>query len=439
MRTHTEGLLELLGFDADFDAKVSGNKLEMTMKRLSQAIITGRVLMTEDAQAELEAEVKSGLCEVAFFADGTLERRCIVEALQLEQGKGHFLLQVGSWTEDKGYKANPVLPGGKRYSSITSEEYIEDFFKTKLGWIPFDKEITGTSKRVYVEKSEKFGMETKYTKATHYAILGDRMPVQLKSVNLQLNLAYGDKPPSAFSTLPIYAVITSSKDVKLYGWLPPDLFEARESKENKENMKKWIMGGKEHLERMLEGFELLQLRSWSRKYRNLALDIPLPDVDVPAGGFIESGFNGPRRGSFSFDDDAQTDWYGRRPSIASDDSANDKGGGRRLARRGSFTLDDDAAPKIFQQAQAAQAATQGRRRSVTEGAAQVQGRRRSFQGAVSAVIADEGFASQGRRRSVSGAENNTSQDRRRSFSGADNGAGAAPQSANMSRRAGVLA
>lgn len=308
----TFSVLTRMGYDVDFDERISQDPVGASLNRLRKAFQNGQIPIEQDVFCELESEVISNLCTVRFLRDGSMIRSVTVDAVRLEQGDGKILMQVGEWTEKKGFKVNAVLPGGKRYERIPPEEFMDEFLAKKLAWLPFAKFVTGSSKETFTEYSERFGMNSTYLRTTHRAHLGPRtgesgalcfsLLLEPRMDDSSEETHTGEPPPLE---LKIFGAIMNKDGlcVELYSWFPPALFEQRLESATKARIKKWISRCKKSLEERVEEQKLLLRRGKSRKNRDRSLGVTAATVDEPPAGY-------------------------RMPSLGNEE--------RRMHRRGSF-------------------------------------------------------------------------------------------------------
>lgn len=241
-----------------------------------------------------------------------MEREVTVDALQLVRDDGYVLIQAGSWSKDKGFHAMGYLPGGKRTVRMTSDKFMDDFLRERLGWLP-KVIITSFHRTTELEDSYRYGLPSKYVKTVHYAKLdhkkaghtpmGFQVPLYLDTADES-----SDSDNESDSTWQkqlaehqIFAVVQESCD--LFVWLPPDLFEVLESPDVKPKIKPWIVRSKASVESFMENYMLLQ-RSGMGKRRNMRynkLDRPVVNSRRPPP------VNSRRRVPQEFDSDEDCD------------------------------------------------------------------------------------------------------------------------------------
>lgn len=322
-------LLDALGFDAEFDAKVSGDPVAHTLHRLRISYQSGSLPITAEAFARLEAEVLSHFSSVFYTPEGRVERTVTVAALRLEQTDGNTLMHAATWNAFDGLKLVHGLPGGKIGATTNPEDYVHDLIGNQLCWLPYETCFTGSKKEEYVKDSPEFGIPTRYSKTVFYAYEGTEAPTSHFKLNQRTNakplvyqlstqseqveapttsqgrltraqikarsqadLAGKDSTePSPFKDVPMIAVIYDFENVGLYCWMPPQLFDVRDTPAFKAQMAEWTKFGMSKLESIMKDHGVLKFRAQCRTDRNRILGVQTPDVDEPPEGYKDS-YNG---------------------------------------------------------------------------------------------------------------------------------------------------
>merc|ERR1712190_578948 len=133
---------------------------------------------------ELQLELKNEKCAILQSVSGELERVVAVTALRLAHPlDNRVLMQIGTFTEEKGIVPKCVMPGGKRSRGELPQRAIQRVLETAL-LIFFDGIVLETAvDEVEIKESESISMRTKYLRTVHHAILKPEFPLDELDLN----------------------------------------------------------------------------------------------------------------------------------------------------------------------------------------------------------------------------------------------------------------
>eukprot|EP00928_Gymnodinium_smaydae_P091283 TRINITY_DN74992_c0_g1_i2.p1 TRINITY_DN74992_c0_g1~~TRINITY_DN74992_c0_g1_i2.p1 ORF type:complete len:366 (-),score=45.83 TRINITY_DN74992_c0_g1_i2:313-1362(-) len=227
-----DDLLSSAGFDDKFEASLKFEcARQSSMTLLDEARLAG--LKDEHAQL-LKTELDAGLCVLVYRSveSKDIVRQVFVDTLRL-YWDGLVLARVGTWTQEKGIKAQCMLPGKKRLTSQTSRNQMNVIMQTDLAELHLgDVKFTRRDEEAFEKPSPTYGIPTRYTRSVQRA--------ELKS---GFNMNNSDFKTYRAADSPIPRTIMGVKEhhrLTLYSWLSDEEMAHLASTEGSELLSDWL-------------------------------------------------------------------------------------------------------------------------------------------------------------------------------------------------------
>jgi len=211
-----------------------------------------RCKLTEELLRGLEHELRQEKCTLQVDPQGQLERVVAVVTIKIFHEDGTFLTQIGRWTTNGGVKVQCELPGTKRCLSEPPQLALQKILDKELGPLKDYIEIRDTLHETLTKESPKYGMNTRYIRTVHQAILLPSCQWENalilygrpeKDVNGSDAYEVVSDEPRISSDAPIgrnaVYILNQDKSPRLYAFVTEDEFTSVEESSN-DKVKKWL-------------------------------------------------------------------------------------------------------------------------------------------------------------------------------------------------------
>lgn len=247
-KQRSTAMLDVAGFSLELDAEGEELPLDQAIDRLKlmQAAADPKAAL---GLSGILGELQAGVCNVRFYADGSLGRFVTLHALRLQrQEDNQVLIQVGRWRPRNGFVPTCGFPGSKRPSAKDFSNYIDFLIRELsgvLGAQPVRK--TGTAADIFKEESSQFGTMTTYRRMLQLATLQPRTDRKTVRPDPNVQQLHQLGPPCTIQGVPLSScsvsvALRSPMEAEVYSWMPAELVDRLdESKEVKNELKNWAM------------------------------------------------------------------------------------------------------------------------------------------------------------------------------------------------------
>lgn len=126
---------------------------------------------------KLAEEYMIGKCDIMYTPSGAVERIVHIAVLSLESRDGHFLVQLGSWSQGK-VVPTCLLPAQKQKNGEGAEEAVQRLLKQEFSVLGSNVKLGATHTQTHWKNSPSYGVRTKYIRS----VVSVKLEISVQSV-----------------------------------------------------------------------------------------------------------------------------------------------------------------------------------------------------------------------------------------------------------------